>query len=232
MRSNVDLLARGLEALELPMDPLRERLGKYIAEIELWNPTYGLVNASGDELVVKHILDSLAPLSYLRILLAELDGAGSRTSGGQGAVLADIGTGAGLPGIPLALALPERQVRLVERMGKRVRFLENQKVILGLDNVLILESEAERAGGPFDLIVFRAFRPFSETKLFRSIVERLSPGGIIAAYKGKLATAAEEISIISGDARLGALARTAKIMPVRVPLLDEERCLVVLRNGI
>lgn len=223
-------------------------------EIELWNPAWGLVNASGDELAIKHVLDSLAPLGILKSLLAELDGAGlvpdgaagssdscphtalsegqpaSAVTGAGKAVLADIGTGAGLPGIPLALAMPERSVVLVERMGKRIGFLRNQKALLGLKSVSIQESEAERARGPFDLVVFRAFRPFTETRLFRAILTSLAPGGIIAAYKGKSATASEELSALQSDARLGLMAADARILPVRVPFLDDERCLVVMRK--
>ncbi len=229
MKANTDLVRRGLDALDIRADPLCTRLARYIEEIELWNPTYGLVNSSGDDLVIKHILDSLAPLALLGPMLAELD-AGLAAGPHMKACLADIGTGAGLPGIPLALAMPERQVFLVERMGKRVRFLENQKAILGLDNVTILESEAERARGPFDLVVFRAFRPFTETKLFRSIASHVSAVGIIAAYKGKESTARAELAAIAMDPGLGRLANEAELFPVHVPFLEEERCLVVMRN--
>ncbi|MDP2815975.1 MAG: 16S rRNA (guanine(527)-N(7))-methyltransferase RsmG [Rectinemataceae bacterium] len=232
MKTDTDLLERGLEALGILSEPLRGRLVKYIEEIELWNPTYSLVNASGNELVIRHILDSLAPLSLLKTMLSSLDTWDTSVQTGKTANLADIGTGAGLPGIPLALALPDRNVFLVERMGKRVMFLENQKVILGLHNVTILESEAERANGPFDLVVFRAFRPFTETRLFRSIASHVSPGGIIAAYKGKHATAKEELDAISDDARLGDFARSAEIIALNVPFLEEERCLVVMKNRV
>ena len=120
MKANADLVRSGLEALGIMTERLLSGLVHYIEEIELWNPSYGLVNSGGDELAIKHILDSLAPLSRLESLLAELDArSGSREE--RRACLADIGTGAGLPGIPLALALPERRVFLVERMGKRVK---------------------------------------------------------------------------------------------------------------
>lgn len=218
MPVNLDLLSRGLAALGLDPDRDRlERLGRYIEEIELWNPAYGLVKATGDELIVKHILDSLAALPVLRDLGLPLDR------------VADLGTGAGLPGIPMAIFLPESRVFLVERMEKRVRFLENQQARLGLSNVEIVQSDAERAPGPFDLVTFRAFRPFSEVKLFRAVRKLLAPGGAILAYKGRADKARAELAGWASDTALEPLAKGASVLPLTVPFLEEERCLVVLQ---
>lgn len=245
-------LERGLAELGLPPSGVpRDPLTRYLAEIELWNPAYGLVNASGEELVVKHILDSLAPWKILEGLLdgfsrggevetragSDLAGSGGACPGGE-AALTDLGTGAGLPGIPLALAMPGRRVRLVERMGKRVTFLESMKALLRLDNVEIVESEAERAPGPHAVTVFRAFRPFAETKLFRAVWANTAPGGAFAAYKGRRATAAEEIRALSADRALradpsfAAALEGAEIIPLSVPFLADERCLVVIRKPV
>jgi len=222
-----DILAKGLAALDLPpAGDLHDRLVRYIAEIELWNPAYGLVGASGDELVVKHILDSLAPLAAIRALL---DGIAAGR-GGRGAFglppprlrLADLGTGAGLPGIPLALALSDVDVSLVDRMGKRIRFLESQKAALGLANAVVVESEVERAQGSYDLVAFRAFRPF-ERRLFRHVFRLCEPDGAVVAYKGKEQKARSELPSIEG------LFSEARVEPVTVPFLDEERCLVIMR---
>lgn len=229
------LLARGLAELGFTEPEtggglhaaLHEGLSRYVAELELWNPTHGLVNASGDELVVKHILDSLAPWKILRALLGEF---------GEGASLTDLGTGAGLPGIPLALAMPDLRVRLVERMGKRVSFLESMKAVLPLPNAEIVESEVERAPGPHALCTFRAFRPFSEIRLFRAVWARTAPGGAFAAYKGRRENAAEELRALCdqlaapADLSLRRAAERAEIMDLKVPFLDDPRCLVVLRN--
>ncbi len=216
---NADLLSRGLAALGLdPGEDRLPRLVKYAQEIELWNPAYGLVKASGDELLVKHILDSLAALPVLERLGLPRDR------------IADLGSGAGLPGIPLAIFLPGSAVTLVERMERRVRFLENQKARLGLSNVAIVQAEAERApGGPFDLVTFRAFRPFSERKLFLGVTKLVPAGGAIAAYKGRLQTAREELAALAPDPVLGPLAARAEVLPLTVPFLEEERCLVILR---
>lgn len=243
MAIDADLLGRGLSALGLPpAGKLAQRLSRYGEEIESWNPAYGLVGAEGDELVIKHLLDSLSALPTIESLLAtvasgrspsrapSLGESLSESRGGSlGATLApralrlaDLGTGAGLPGIPLAIALPEVRVSLVERMGKRVRFLENEKYSLGLDNVEVVESEVERAEGPFELITFRAFRPF-ERRLFKRVFALCETDGYVVAYKGKSAKALAELPEIAG------LYSSADIIPIRVPFLDEERCLVVMR---
>jgi 16S rRNA (guanine527-N7)-methyltransferase len=231
------LLARGLAALDVDgMDRATELLLRYLAQIEAWNPAYGLVNASGDELVIKHILDSLAPFRILQNLLAERDALLAEKAGGTAGTppaassVSDIGTGAGLPGIPLAIAMPERRFRLVERMGKRITFLESQKVKLGLDNVEIVESEIERAPGPHDLVVFRAFRPFAELKLFRSVWKNLSPGGAFLAWKGKQMNARMEVAEMATDPVLSEPFSKAEIRPVWVPFLNEERCVVIVRK--
>jgi 16S rRNA (guanine527-N7)-methyltransferase len=230
---NSELLKRGLAALGLPTEGrLFEGLSLYAQEIETWNPAYGLVGASGDQLIIKHLLDSLSGLSAIRGLAARI-AEGRRVSGAAAALggafalappplrLADLGTGAGLPGIPLALALPELSVSLVERMGKRVRFLENEKARLGLSNATVVESEVERAEGNFDLITFRAFRPF-ERKLFKSVFALCERDGFVVAYKGKKDKAEAELGEIAG------LYSSVEILPIAVPFLDEERCLVVL----
>ncbi|NLJ46451.1 MAG: 16S rRNA (guanine(527)-N(7))-methyltransferase RsmG, partial [Treponema sp.] len=177
------------------------------------------VKASWDELLVKHILDSLAALPVLERLGLPL---------GR---MADLGSGAGLPGIPLAIFLSGSSVTLVERMERRVRFLENQKARLGLSNVRIVQAEAERTpDGPYDLVTFRAFRPFSERKLFLGVTKLVPAGGAIAAYKGRLQTAREELAALAEDPALGPLAARAEVLPLTVPFMDEERCLVILRE--
>jgi 16S rRNA (guanine527-N7)-methyltransferase len=227
MDAPAELLHRGLEALGLPASgELEEKLGRYVADIEAWNPAYGLVGASGGELVVKHILDSLAPLSSIRVILAQIAAArGERSAFGLSPPrlrLADLGTGAGLPGIPLALALSELDVALIDRMGKRIRFLENQKAALGLANAIVIESEVERAPGRYDIVTFRAFRPF-ERKLFKRVFALCESDGAVVAYKGRRERAEAELIAIEG------LYAEARIENVSVPFLDDERCLVVMR---
>ena len=227
MSDTRSLLARGLAALEIENpEKAMETLLRYIGEIETWNPAYGLVNASGDELVIKHILDSLGPWKLLQDLLEDCDA----SIGGGNVSVSDIGTGAGLPGIPLSLVMPDRRFRLVERMGKRISFLESQKAILCLPNVEIVESEIEKAPGPHQVVVFRAFRPFAEVRLFKSIWKNLEPGGAFFAYKGKSFNAKMELATLATDPLLSAPFSRARIMPVWVPFLEEERCVVIVRK--
>jgi 16S rRNA (guanine527-N7)-methyltransferase len=212
---NETLVSAGLKALGIQGSTGFEgKLERYITAIEAWNPAYGLVGATGDELVIKHILDSLAPLGVINRLLAD--------QVGQPPSLADLGTGAGLPGIPLALARPDIYVALVDRMTRRIRFLEAMQAELPLPNVTIIEEQVERAKGSYDIVTFRAFRPF-ERKLFRKVFGICSPGGHVVAYKGKADRAEAELEAITG------LYEDAQILPIQVPFLDDERCLVVMR---
>jgi 16S rRNA (guanine527-N7)-methyltransferase len=195
-------------------------LQKYIEEIELFNPAWGLVGA-GDrrELVVKHILDSLSPLGPLRRLL--------KSPGAEGSpALADVGSGAGLPGIPLAIALPECPVTLIERKGRRAAFLRNTQAVLGLSNLTVEEGPMEHAPpGRFRLAVFRAFRPLDPV-ILRGLFRLLAPGGFLAAYKGRRTVIEAELAALPA-APSGT--PSPEILPVAVPFLDEERHLVVIR---
>lgn len=215
-RMNGTLLSDGLAQLGLEPDGrLHDGLLRYGNAIEAWNPAYGLVGANGDDLVIKHLLDSLAPLAIMDRLLSDLPA-------GEAASLVDLGTGAGLPGIPLALARPGLSVTLLDRMTRRIRFLEAMKAQLPLENAEIVEEQVERAKGQWRLVTFRAFRPF-ERKLFKRVFAACRPDGFIVAYKGKAERAKAELAEIEG------LYADCEIIPVKVPFLDDERCVVVMR---
>jgi 16S rRNA (guanine527-N7)-methyltransferase len=212
-------------------------LSKYIAEIELFNPAYGLVGTNDrQELVIRHILDSLAPLGIIyRLLAANACTPQAGNSPPQAAAasasppqIADVGSGAGLPGIPLAIALPQCNFTLIERMGRRANFLRNTQTVLGLGNVTVEESEMEkfRAGqGRFQLVTFRAFKPL-EPKLFKKLFRLCAEGGALAAYKGKSAKIEEEIQALEG------LAGSREKISCPVPFLNEERNLLLIRKSI
>lgn len=205
-----DVLLQGLEALGLTNRPgLEAGLKAYQTEIETWNERLGLVSLKGpDDLVVKHLLDSLAPWALL-----EGFGFGS---------LADLGSGAGFPGIPLALAFPSAHISLVERMERRVGFLRSTLAVLGRNDVAVVPQTFEEVKQRFDVVTFRAVFPL-DAKLVKKMKRLLNPGGRIAAYKGRR-------EVIDGEiAALGALAEGVEVIPLRVPFLDEERHLVILK---
>jgi 16S rRNA (guanine527-N7)-methyltransferase len=223
------LLCRGSQKTAALIEPYRssiiDRLTCYIHEIERFNSAYGLVKVRDrNELVIRHILDSLAPLGHIAALLETAD---PKSASDLPPVLADIGSGAGLPGIPLAICLPGVKLSLIERMGRRANFLRNTLAVLGLSSVTVEETEAERAApGRFNAVVFRAFHPLERT-LLDTLFRLLALGcgdsakaGVIAAYKGRR----EKIL-----AELEAVSCTAEIIPLSVPFLDEERHLVLIR---
>ena len=211
----------GIPDAAVPM--LAEKMEAYIKEIILFNSAYNLTNTSDrDELVVRHVLDSLAAWHQI-----------SRFSEG---VLADIGSGGGLPGIPLAAAFAcvtasgaadysNVKIELVERMEKRCAFLENCAAILGLKSVTVINSEAERVPeGAYDLITFRAFRPLDK-KMTKTLLRIVKEGGSLCAYKAKSESIKEEMEGIK------ALVPEYEVIPLAVPgLEDSERNLVIIRK--
>jgi len=212
------LLAEGFAKLGLNESGGRvlQLLERYIEEIELFNPAYGLVKVKDRrELVVKHILDSLAPLKVKRDLFM----------GRESLKIADIGSGAGLPGIPLAVCLPHAAFTLIERMGRRAGFLRNAVAALGLPNVAIEEADMDKLviadNDRYDLIVFRAFRPL-DGAILKGLFALLKPAGLLAAYKGRRQAIDEEMSDLQN--------LTWEVVPLEVPLLEEERHLVLIRQ--
>ena len=195
-------LDTGLRALGL--DPaLAEPLLAYLALLARWNATYNLTAIRDPrEMLVKHLLDSLA-------MHAHLDGIES---------LADLGTGPGLPGIPLAIARPGLQVTLVESNGKKARFLREAARQLKLGNASVVESRIETfdAAGRFDAITARALATLP--LILQLGGHLLQPQGRLLAMKGVVPD--DEI------AALPAGWRVAAVHPLRVPGLDAERQLV------
>jgi len=204
------LPVRGISTLV----PLMER---YLKELELFNAVFDLVGAgTRSDLVVRHILDSLAPWKEIAALIA----------GNETCEIADAGSGAGFPGIPLAIAFPGTRFTLIERMSKRCTFLENCIAVMGLKNVTVLNSEVEKApAGKFDVVVFRAFRPL-DREMVRTLLALNSPGGKLAAYKARKDKIAEEMGAIVDEVD------GWDLLPLKVPFLDhEERHLVITSSA-
>jgi 16S rRNA (guanine527-N7)-methyltransferase len=122
------------------------RLLDYQALLERWNAAYNLTAVRDPaEMITRHLLDSLAILPYV-----------------QGATLADLGTGPGLPGIPLAIVAPGREILLVDSNGKKVRFLREAIRALKLEGVRAVQSRVEDVQGQFDCITARAFASLAD----------------------------------------------------------------------
>ncbi|WP_243048422.1 16S rRNA (guanine(527)-N(7))-methyltransferase RsmG [Dyella sp. RRB7] len=171
MTSRHDLhtqLERGVASLglQLPAGAV-ERLLDYQALLARWNATYNLTAIRDPmEMVSRHLVDSLAILPYV-----------------QGQTLADLGTGPGLPGIPLAIAAPQRQVLLVDSNGKKVRFLREAIRSLKLDNVRAVQSRVEDVEGQFDCITARAFASLADMLAWGGHL--MTREGVWLAMKGK-----------------------------------------------
>lgn len=215
-----DLLQNGLKEfgfLDDEIPSLCQKMESYIKELILFNSAYNLTNTSDhDELVTRHILDSLSAAQNIKKIAKKF---------GPDVKIADIGSGGGLPGIPLAAAFPQFNFVLVERMAKRCAFLENCAAILGLKNVTVWNKEAEKVPAEsFDISVFRAFRPLDE-KMIKTLLSLTKTGGFLAAYKAKSENIKTEMDAIN------------KIVPeynvekLFVPgLEDSERNLVIVKK--
>lgn len=206
-------LLDGLKEIGIPenkITDLADKMDKYIGEIILFNSAYNLVNTSDyDEIVTNHILDSLSAWKELVALANQIEQQ-------QSIKFADIGSGGGLPGIPLAAAMPEFNWTLVERMDKRCAFLENCAAILGLKNVSVMKKEAEKVPPQsFDIATFRAFRPLDE-KMTKTLLSLTKDGGFLAAYKAKEDSIRVEMNGIKH------LVPQYKVIPLIVPGLTDK----------
>lgn len=211
------LIDRGLSSLGLDLDEWqRSQLDRYIAEIERFNPVYKLVGATGEELVIRHILDSLSAVKTIETLLNE--------SGGSR--IADLGSGAGLPGIPLAIALPHASMALVERMQRRVGFLRSATVASTLtERVTIIDRDVAEVSDQFDVVTFRAFRPLAE--ILDLVAPIVAERGFVCAYKGQRTHVEEELEAV--DAQCTSRWR-GEVIELIVPFLNAERTLCLLQK--
>lgn len=223
----MDYLHEGLVKLNFSAETipaLESDLKKYVNELMLFNSAYDLVGAeTSDEIVIRHILDSLSAYHIIRKLADE-----KKAGGSTDICIADIGSGGGLPGIPLALSMRDIQFKLIERMSKRCLFLENCVALLGLSNVTVENIELERVPQEsIDISVFRAFRPL-EYKMTKKLMRVLKHGGYLAAYKAKQEKIKEEMDQIK------TIIPEYNQIPLQVPFLTDngeyERNLVLVQR--
>ena len=196
-------LDRGLNdlGLELPSGA-RGRLLEYVALLVKWNRTYNLTAIRDPHaMVAHHLLDSLAVLPHLPL-------------SGSSVRVVDAGSGAGLPGIPLALARPQCRVVLAESNQKKAAFLRQAAIELALDNIEVHEGrvEAWRPSALFDVVISRAFAALEQ---FLALCRHLAaPHGVLAAMTG------------AAPDKLGP---GCSLIRLRVPTLDAQRHLVLCR---
>jgi 16S rRNA (guanine527-N7)-methyltransferase len=192
------LLGRALQPLE------RERVLAYLELLQRWNSAYNLtaIREPG-EMVVRHVLDSLAVLPFI----------------GHGPVL-DAGTGAGLPGVPLAILKPEQQFTLLDSIGKKIRFLRQVKRELGLPNIHPVQARLEThlPVQPYEIIVSRAFSSLAD--IATGSRQLMTAGTRLLAMKGQ--------DPLAERRQLPGWIRVDSVQELAVPGLQEQRHLVIM----
>ena len=204
--SQASLLAEGIAALGLSLSSgQQEKLLAYVALLVRWNKAFNLTSVRDpDEMVVRHLLDSLAVSPWV-----------------QDEALLDIGTGAGLPGIPLAIAHPGAEVTMLDSNGKKTRFVKQAVLELGLPNATVVQSRVEQYRSAFPQVITRAFA--SVPDILGLAAQRVADHGRILAMKGAL-TDLETTGLPDGW--------QLESQSLQVPFLDEQRQLLILtREG-
>jgi len=195
-----EILVSGIASLNLNVtDEKIDQLLSFIKLIEKWNKAYNLTAIRDrEEMARLHILDSLAIVPHI-----------------EGKRVIDIGTGAGLPGIPLAICLPEIDFTLLDSNAKKTRFVQQVVLELKLKNVEVLHSRVENyhPEKTYDAVLTRAFAGLSD--IVKLTAHLLSKDGVLLAMKGQ-----------NLDAELTEIAAKKSVISVSVPGTDVERCLV------
>ncbi|MDR0934152.1 MAG: 16S rRNA (guanine(527)-N(7))-methyltransferase RsmG [Burkholderiaceae bacterium] len=202
------MLVKGSQAIGVAPDELQIRqFLSYLTLLSRWNTVYNLTAIrTPEEMMTHHVLDSLAVAPTLK----------------EARHVLDVGSGAGLPGIVLAILYPEMQVSLIDAVQKKTAFLSQVKAELRLKNVMVYTGRVEklRATGKFDAIISRAF---SDLSLFVELSGHLlAEGGCFYAMKGMVPK--EEIQALPAGLKVKA------VVPLKVPFLDAERHLLILKK--
>lgn len=200
-----NILQQGLQSLEVSSTPEQiDTLLKFILLIEKWNKTYNLTAVRNKEDMARlHILDSLSILPFM-----------------HGNKVADIGTGAGLPGIPLAIFLPEVEFILVDSNSKKTRFVQQAILELKLKNVSVQHARVENFQPSilFSTVTMRAFANLQD--IIALTKHLIAPSGILLAMKGQQ-PATEETNTLTTP---------HSIIQLSIPEVDAERCLIKIEG--
>ena len=198
-------LVSGLQQLGLSLDPSQQlRLQAYLLLLAKWNRVYNLTGVRDEQqMVSRHLLDSLAVAPLV-----------------TGATLLDVGSGAGLPAIPLAIALPDLQVTALDSNSKKTRFITQAKVELGLDNVEVIQARIDDLDRPdhYEQVVSRAFSSIAD--FATSAGPWCRPGGTLLAMKGR--PDADELAGLADDYQI------LEQRTLSVPGLKSARSVVVI----
>lgn len=203
------LIQEGAKAMGLALtDEACLKLATYLSLLEKWNKTYNLTSIRRPrEMLTLHILDSLTVTPYIN------DGAGS--------TLLDVGTGPGLPGIPLAIVYPQLPVFLLDSNIKKTRFLTQSKIELDLKNITVVHDRVENFHGQFQQVVSRAFA--SLQKMTEVCGHLLAKEGEFLAMKGQQPD--EEMSVLAPDFNI------KNVVRLKVPGCGAERHLIIIRRS-
>ena len=201
-----EALAHGAAELHLELSAdIRERLIKYVMLLKKWNKVYNLTAVRGEqEMVTRHLLDSLAVAPYA-----------------EARAILDVGSGAGLPGIPLALTLPRSRVTLLDANQKKATFLRQAVIELALENVDVVceRVEAWQTRERFEVVISRAF---SDVRKFLALAGRLcAKEGVMVAMQGVYAQ--DEFRQLPPEFRL------KRVVPIKVPGVNAARHLVLVQ---
>lgn len=210
-------LSQAAQTLSLDLtDAQLDQLLAYLDWLAKWNKVYNLTSLRDPaEMLSHHLIDSLTAVRPLQMhtqsLPAQADSAPVR--------VLDVGSGGGLPGVVLAICLPQFQVTCVDTVNKKAAFIQQVAVALRLPNLKGLHARVESVDGGFDVVTSRAFASLADFTTWS--VKALKPGAVWMAMKGK--HPAEEL------AALGSGVEVFHVEPLVVPGLDVERCLVWMR---
>lgn len=211
------LLALGCQpSSETDAETTTERLLAYLDLISRWNRVYNLTAVRDpQEMLTQHLLDSLAVVPHLTAALA-------RQSGDAASRVLDVGSGAGLPGVVIAILRPELTVVCVDAVAKKARFIQQVATELGLRRLQAQHTRIEDLQVPaFGVVTSRAFASLLD---FVTLTRRqLAPGGVWMAMKGKAPY--EELAALPADVTVNG------VQPLQVPGLDAQRCLVWMQPG-
>ena len=211
-------LQSGLDGLGLALPgEQQQQLLAYMDLIAKWTKVYNLTAVrDAQEMLTHHLLDSLAVIQPLRRELAKLVLPSDRS----GFALLDVGSGAGLPGIVIAITCPEVSVTCVDTVAKKAAFIQQVAATLKLPNLKGLHARVESLTAPYDVVSARAFASLVDFTSWSQ--SALAPHGVWMAMKGK-----------HPDQEMAALPETTQVFHVeqlQVPGLDAERCIVWMRG--